>query len=85
MGDMNIHVTWLTHVRTGPKKKIAAWVWGEVTRKPIVCPRCALASAVFWPRHCYGHCSNSIQVLLSPLEIIVHHIVYSTPLDFSAT
>ena len=23
MGDMNIHVTWLTHVRTGPKKKIA--------------------------------------------------------------
>ena len=21
MGDMNIHVTWLTHVRTGPKKK----------------------------------------------------------------
>ena len=24
MGDMNIHVTWLTHVRTGPKKKIAA-------------------------------------------------------------
>ena len=24
MGDMNIHITWLTHVRTGPKKKIAA-------------------------------------------------------------
>ena len=23
MGDMNIHMTWLTHVRTGPKKKIA--------------------------------------------------------------
>ena len=22
MGDMNIHITWLTHVRTGPKKKI---------------------------------------------------------------
>ena len=21
MGDMNIHITWLTHVRTGPKKK----------------------------------------------------------------
>ena len=21
MGDMNIHMTWLTHVRTGPKKK----------------------------------------------------------------
>jgi len=32
---------------------------------------------------CYGHCS--IQVLLSPLEIIVHHIVYSSPFDFSAT
>ena len=29
MGDMNIHITWLTHVRTGPKKKkIAA---GPVT------------------------------------------------------
>ena len=26
---------------------------------------------------CYGHCS--IQVLLSSLEIIVHHIVYSSP------
>ena len=24
MGDMNIHITWLTHVRTGPKKKIAS-------------------------------------------------------------
>ena len=25
MGDMNIHITWLPHVRTGPqKKKIAA-------------------------------------------------------------
>ena len=24
MGYMNIHITWLTHVRTGPKKKIAA-------------------------------------------------------------
>ena len=23
MGDMNIHTTWLTHMRTGPKKKIA--------------------------------------------------------------
>ena len=23
MGYMNIHITWLTHVRTGPKKKIA--------------------------------------------------------------
>ena len=23
MGDMNIHITWLTHVRTGPQKKIA--------------------------------------------------------------
>ena len=21
VGDMNIHITWLTHVRTGPKKK----------------------------------------------------------------
>ena len=21
MGNMNIHITWLTHVRTGPKKK----------------------------------------------------------------
>ena len=21
MGDMNIHITWLTHVRTGPQKK----------------------------------------------------------------
>ena len=21
--NMNIHITWLTHVRTGPKKKIA--------------------------------------------------------------
>ena len=26
MGDINIHITWLTHVRTGPKKKIRAWV-----------------------------------------------------------
>ena len=25
MGDMNIHITWLTHVRTGPKKKNRVW------------------------------------------------------------
>ena len=33
MGDMNIHINWLTHVRTGPKKKIAhglARVWNRL-------------------------------------------------------
>ena len=28
MGDMNIHITWLTHVRTEPKKKIASVAQG---------------------------------------------------------
>ena len=33
MGDMNIHITWLTHVRTGPKKKnrprVPGGPWGR--------------------------------------------------------
>ena len=36
MGDMNIHITWLTHVRTGPKKKNRAPA-GRVTRCAEVC------------------------------------------------
>ena len=31
MGDMNIHITWLTHVRTGPKKKKIAALKLRVT------------------------------------------------------
>ena len=36
MGDMNIHITWLTHVRTGPKKKKIAGgqVENAEVRKP---------------------------------------------------
>ena len=36
MGDMNIHITWLTHVRTGPKKKkiAAGQVENAEVRKP---------------------------------------------------
>ena len=33
MGDMNIHITWLTHVRTGPKKKIATRITVTRTQK----------------------------------------------------
>ena len=39
MGDMNIHITWLTHVRTGPKKKIATgYLHGLVSvyERPII-------------------------------------------------
>ena len=35
MGDMNIHITWLTHVRTGPKKKIAS---GSITIRVVSSP-----------------------------------------------
>ena len=34
MGDMNIHITWLTHVRTGPKKKNRAA--GAVVRRRAI-------------------------------------------------
>ena len=37
MGDMNIHITWLTHVRTGPKKKIAPRVSSECPAKNLRC------------------------------------------------
>ena len=30
MGDMNIHITWLTHVRTGPKKKKSRPEYGGI-------------------------------------------------------
>ena len=35
MDDMNIHITWLTHVRTGPKKKM----WPGEASPPIFYPR----------------------------------------------
>ena len=44
MGDMNIHITWLTHVRTGPKKKKIAS--GPPKAQPQVsstCSRCGAA------------------------------------------
>ena len=49
---MNIHITWLTQVRTGPKKKIAARArisaWGLGTRLPFPLRFCILQAIKNW-------------------------------------
>ena len=45
MGDMNIHITWLTHVRTGPKKKKS-----QPGRSHITTPTGSIPNTVFRTR-----------------------------------